>query len=332
MFEKVYGHDRIKSMLAKMVTRDQLHHGLCFHGPAGIGKGLLAFEVSRAMMCDTRDGCGTCRHCVKMASGNHPDFKWVEPEGADIKVDQIREIAENLHYRPFEGPVRMIVMDGMERMRDEAANAFLKSLEEPPPYVYFILVTADLKALLPTIQSRCQKVAFQSLTHTDKVHILKDRFDKDEQQAQNLAGISFRRLETEDEAWQIFREDIQLALKYLQLMRGNGHAIDLLGDLVRDKEGFARFKDHLTALVRELSWLARGIAPQPFFQEFEGAMRELAAKAKPADWRDLYEQLLWLEGQRRRNLNQGLWFNALSVSGLGLQEESEAQLRQRLRR
>lgn len=313
MFDLVYGHSRIKTMLAKMVEKDQLHHGLCFHGPSGIGKRLLATEVARAMLCATRTGCGTCSHCHKFAGGNHPDFTFVEPDGNDIKVDQIRQISENLHFRPFEGAVRMIVMDGMERMREEAANAFLKSLEEPPIYVYFILITADLKALIPTIQSRCQKVAFQSLTHDDKVHILRDRFQVDQDLADKLAGISFRRLETDPIAWDSFRADINNALKFLHHTVKEGQALDALSELVRDKEGFGRFKDHLIALLRELAWTAQGIPPQPFFAEFQQPIQQLAGARPARHWRNLYEQCLWLEGQRRRNLNQNIWFNGLSV-------------------
>ncbi|CAM2007205.1 DNA polymerase III subunit delta' [Acanthopleuribacter pedis] len=313
MFEQVYGHTRIKTMLAGMVKKDQLHHGLCFHGPAGIGKRLLAAEVAKAMLCAHRTGCGTCNHCRKFASGNHPDYALIEPDGNDIKVDQIRHISENLHFRPFEASVRMIVMDGMERIREEAANAFLKSLEEPPEYVYFILVTADLKALIPTIQSRCQKVAFQSLTHPDKAQILRDRFGVEETMADKLAGISFRRLETEPAAWEAFQADIGKGLKYLQHMVKEGQAVDALSELSRDKEAFSRFKDHLAALLRELAWCAKGIAPQPFFAEFQEPLTKLAASKPAAFWYSLFEQVMWLESQRRRNLNQNIFFNGFSV-------------------
>jgi len=323
MFERVFGHGRVKTVLERMVSSDRLPHGICFYGPSGIGKKLMATELAKAMLCETRTGCGECRHCKKMASGNHPDFTLCQPSGQDIKVDQIREIAENLHFRPFEGRVRMVVLDQVERLREGAANAFLKSLEEPPEYVYFVLVCSDLKALLPTILSRCQKIGFQSLTVDDKTNILKDRFGKDEVLAQRLARISFDCLEVEDEAWEQFEHDLKVVLSFLQQMLAEGHAIDALSDIARDKQVFPRFKIHFLAVVREMIRLAYDQEVDPLFESVAGVMRTMAKQAPTSSWREMFEQLLWLEGQRRRNLNQGLWFNALSVSGLGLVETQE---------
>ena len=303
---------------------------LCFHGPPGIGKRLVAQELAKAMLCDTRTGCGTCKNCRKFIGGNHPDYREIQPEGADIKVDQIREISENLHFRPFEGSCRVIVLDGVERFREEAANAFLKSLEEPPAYVYFVLVTSDIKGLLPTIRSRCQQMAFQSLSDTDKAQILTNRFNLEPAMAERLASISFRRLETEEEAWDAFVKDTRLILTFYKLMRDEGHAIDLLGDAVRDRQGFARLHDHLLAVTRELTFMAMGRPSARLFNDFREDMAALAARADATRWRETWEALVRLGGMRRLNLNMALWFNTLSVVGLNLMEEEEAKLKARL--
>ncbi len=313
-----------------MIKRGQLPRGLCFHGPAGVGKRLLAHETAKALLCERQIGCGECAHCLKLAHGAHPDFVEVTPEGADIKVDQIRDIAGNLHFRPFEARARVIVLDQVERLREGAANAFLKSLEEPPDYVYFMLIAGDLKALLPTIRSRCQKIAFQSLKPEDKANILETRFGKDPEMAQKLASVSFRRLETEEEAWRMFEQDLKTSLTYLGLMLDEGHALDYLSDLARDKEAFPRFLDHLTAAVRELTLLSLGLPGQPLFAAAGDAMKALAARRHTDYWRELWAQLTWLHGQRRRNLNTGLWLNAQSVTGLGLLADSAQQLKRRL--
>lgn len=332
MFDKVFGHDRIKGVLERMVGKNALHHGLCFYGPSGIGKRLLAKELSKAMLCETQTGCGTCGHCKKFDNGNHPDYQEIEPDGNDIKVHQVREISENLHFRPFEGRARMIVLDRVESFREEAANAFLKSLEEPPEYVYFILVCADIKALLPTIRSRCQKVAFQPLKEEDKTNILTTGFGKEENMARRLASISFRRLETEDEAWDAFQKDVKASLTYLNMMVHEGHSIDLFSDLVRDKAGFPRFLDHLTATLREMTLLATGLPGHPLFQDFHPDMQVLASRADAPSWRELWEMVVRLNGDRRRNLNLALWFNAVSVSELGLLERAAQTLKKRIGR
>lgn len=330
MFDAVFGHQRIKEVLGRMVKRDALHHGLCFHGPPGIGKRLMAQELAMAMLCDTQVGCGTCQNCRKFKGGNHPDYREIQPDGSDIKVDQIREISENLHFRPFEGRCRVIVLDGVERFREEAANAFLKSLEEPPDYVYFVLVTSDIKGLLPTIRSRCQQMAFQSLTNEDKTQILIHRFNKEEQMASRLASISFRQLETEAVAWDHFLADTKMIVSFFKLMLDEGHALDLLSDVVKDKAAYPRFYDHLLATTREVTMIALGSAPSALFNDFREDITQLASRANAAQWRTTWESLVKLGGMRRMNLNLSLWYNTLSVMGLNLAEAEEAKLKARL--
>jgi DNA polymerase-3 subunit delta' len=332
LFNNVFGHERVKGIIGRMIANDSLHHGLCFYGPSGIGKCLFAQETARAMLCLDKTGEGDCIHCHKMDSGNHPDFQVIEPDGADIKVQQIREIAENLHYRPLEGRVRVIVIDGAERMREEAANAFLKSLEEPPEYLYFILVCTDLDALLPTIRSRCQKIPFQSLGVEDKARILTERFHKDEETALRLARISFRRLETENEAWDLFQNDVTHILKYLEMIFGQGHALDYLSDIVREKTVFPRFHDHLIAVLREFTHRAFGLPSSPLFHSWQEPMEKLLPRAPREQWRKLTEMTVRLHGQRRMNPNLALWFNASSVVDLGLLESSERKQRAVARR
>lgn len=330
MFERVYGHARIKELLARMVQREQVHHGLCFHGSAGIGKRLMAQQLAQAMLCEHRSGCGSCRHCLKFQNGNHPDYQEVLPDGADIKVDQIRQIADNLHFRPFEGRCRVIVLDGVERFREEAANAFLKSLEEPPAYVYFVLVASDVKALLPTIRSRCQQVAFQPLNHDDKTQILVHRFGKEARMAARLASISFRQLETDEEAWDHFEADTRKILTFFKLMLDEGHALDYLSDLVREKNVYPRFSDHMLAVTRELTLVARGMEPAELFNDFREELAALAARVPHAQWREAWEALVRLNGMRRLNLNLALWYNAFSVLNLDLLAVEEHNLKSRL--
>lgn len=330
MFDDVYGHERIKTFMGRMVARDNLHHGLLFHGPHGIGKRLTAQRIARAMLCEHRTGCGECAHCHKFDNGNHPDYREIQPEGADIKVDQIRQIVENLHFRPFEGACRFIVIDGAERFREEAANAFLKSLEEPPDYVYFILIASDVKALLATIRSRCQKVAFQPLTQDDKTRILVDKFSIEENLAERLASISFRRLETEESAWETFADDVRAAVTYFRLMLDEGHALDYFQNMLYDKQALPRFKDHLTATARALTLRATGMDFSVAFAPFAEQLDPLVQRRPASAWRETWEALTDLEGKRRINLNQGLWFNTLSVSGLNLRDDAERTLKQRL--
>ena len=330
MFDPVFGHERIKKVLARTLKNNALHHALCLHGPSGIGKRLLAFEIAKAMLCETRNGCGSCRHCHKVTSGNHPDLTQIEPDGNDIKVDQIRELVENLHFRPFEARVRMILLDQVERLGEGAANAFLKSLEEPPTYVFFILVTSDLKGLLPTIQSRCQKMGFQSLTQRDKTQILTSHFQLQPNLAERLAAISFRQLETDPAAWDGFREDVKKIISFYKLMLKEGHALDYLEAVTRDKTRIWRFLDHFNAVTREIALRAKGLKGQTIFADFEPELAALSVQIDAKWWAQIWQKTACLYGERRRNLNLSLWFNALSVTELGLSQASKLKLKQRL--
>lgn len=332
MFDLAFGHNRIKTMLANMVRNEKVHHGLLFHGPNGIGKRLTGRELALAMLCEQRTACRECKHCRKFVGGNHPDYREISPDGASIKVNQIREISENLHFKPFEARVRVIVIDEAHKMGEEAANAFLKSLEEPPPYVYFILVTSEIGRLLPTIISRCQKIPFQNLSSEDRCNILQHRFEKTPEMAAKLAEISFQRLETDDESWNMFREDVSRTITYLQMMAKEGHALDLFSDIARDKQVWPRYLDHLIATLRACTMMAHGLRPATIFEEFEEPLMQLVKGAPPEKWRDLLEFVMNMIRAQNRNINSGMWLNAASVTQLGLLEKSEQELRRRMQR
>ena len=179
MFNNIIGHEHQKYLLTRAANEDMVSHAYLFSGPEGVGKKLTALEFAKALNCksdpksppDVECGCGSCS---KVARGIHPDVVLVEYEGVnDIKVDQIREgVEDKLFLKPFEGSFKVVIVDESERMNRSAQNAFLKTLEEPPPDSVIILVTSRETALLPTIRSRCQIVRFSPLPTESIVKIL----------------------------------------------------------------------------------------------------------------------------------------------------------------
>lgn len=160
------GQARAKRFLQQIVRSGQVPHALLFSGMAGIGKAAAALELTRALNCRyASDGlsCDHCPSCQKVGGGSHPDLIWVKPDGAFIKLDQVRELRKRVQFRPFEGAWRIIVIEGAEKLREEAANALLKILEEPPRQNIFILLAIEPQKLLTTILSRCCHVRFQPL-------------------------------------------------------------------------------------------------------------------------------------------------------------------------
>jgi DNA polymerase-3 subunit delta' len=129
-------------------------HAFLLHGPAGVGKRTAAFAFAAALLGDER----------RVASRSHPDLYLLEPLGEMIRIDDVRALRHDLHMRPFEGDRRVYLVLDADRMNDEAADALLKDLEEPPSYAVMVLVAGELGPLPPTILSRCQLIPFRRLS------------------------------------------------------------------------------------------------------------------------------------------------------------------------
>lgn len=156
-------------------NREQLPHALLLHGPAGLGKRALALDLAQWLLCQApapEGACGECTACLWFVQGGHPDFRLIEPAadaaeaageagkkgGRSITVEQVREVVEFLALSTHQGGWRAVVLSPAESLGVAAANALLKTLEEPPPRTAFLLVAHQPRRLLPTILSRCRKL------------------------------------------------------------------------------------------------------------------------------------------------------------------------------
>src|SRR5512147_65760 len=165
-FSEIVGHERPVAIVKRALANGTLAHAYLFSGAEGIGKKMTALALAAALSCPERGpdgGCGLCPSCRRVVSGGHPDVHLLVPDGDEIKIDQVRQIQEDLSLRPFEGAAKTLIVDFAERMNPASSNAFLKTLEEPPGEALIILVTAMPQGLLPTIRSRCQELRFQPL-------------------------------------------------------------------------------------------------------------------------------------------------------------------------
>jgi len=171
-FPSVLGHDRVKALLARALGQGRLPPALLLTGPEGVGKRTLALETARGLLCEKGPGepCGTCRTCDRAGRSLHPDLIVVVPETATgflaretIKIEHIRDAVREIAGLPFEARARAVVIDDAHAMTEQAMNALLTSLEEPPATSHLVLVTASPQALLPTIRSRCQTLRFGPL-------------------------------------------------------------------------------------------------------------------------------------------------------------------------
>jgi len=135
-------------------------------GPEGVGKKTLVLMLAAIVNCKNpkeNAACGRCPSCVQASSSAHPDIRLYQPEKDQIRIEPMRELSREAHFRPFEGEVRFFIIDGAERMNENAANSILKTMEEPPETSRLVLITHLPHKLLATIRSRCQIFSFQSL-------------------------------------------------------------------------------------------------------------------------------------------------------------------------
>ncbi len=174
-FSGLYGQEKAKSLFCRSLRSGRVPHAYLFRGPDGVGKRLFAQGVAAAINCRERLGpmaCGNCSSCRKFRSQNHPDFLVIRPVKGVIKIEQIRQLAKELSYPPFESETRIAVLEDVHTMRREAANSLLKMLEEPPSNNLLILTAESSQEILATITSRCQVVPFTQLSISDTSAIL----------------------------------------------------------------------------------------------------------------------------------------------------------------
>ena len=158
-FKSVIGHEQIIQHMSTALKNKKISHAYIFEGPNGCGKNMLAKAFSKALECEAGygDSCNMCRSCHQMDTGNQPDVKWLTHEKpATISVDDVRtQINADMGIKPYSSKYKIYIVDEAEKMNEQAQNALLKTIEEPPEYGIIMLLTNNLEALLPTILSRC---------------------------------------------------------------------------------------------------------------------------------------------------------------------------------
>ena len=194
------GQDYILRQLEFGLKWDRLAHAYLLVGPEHVGKMTLAIEIAKALNClDQQDSpCGVCSQCTRIAVSNHADVRVVskvsraEGEAARtvIGIQEVREVLHQVSLKPFEGSRIVVIFDGVESLSDEAANALLKTLEEPPSQVTLLLLTSNEDAILPTIRSRCCQLSLLPVPQPQMVETLVSRESCDRERAGELARLS----------------------------------------------------------------------------------------------------------------------------------------------
>jgi DNA polymerase-3 subunit delta' len=199
----VVGQERALDQLISQIRSGSFHHAYLISGPSYTGKKLLAYNIAQAINCREPDApCNHCTDCMRIRDGKHADIfliKLNDPPDDEtsktlIGVEEIQNLQHAASLPPFEGQYKVFIIDGAESLSASAANRLLKTLEEPPPRVLFILLARMVERVIPTIASRCQHIEFKPLaTETIKEYIC-DQYDITDQQATLISSLSRGRI------------------------------------------------------------------------------------------------------------------------------------------
>ncbi len=189
-FSTVVGQAHITTTLKNAVKNNQLAHAFLFCGPRGVGKTTCARILAKTINCENQikegEACNICNSCISFDAGTSLNIHELDA-ASNNSVDDIRSLVEQVRFAPQAGKYKVYIVDEVHMLSSSAFNAFLKTLEEPPPFAIFILATTEKHKILPTILSRCQIFDFKRITNTDTVEHLQEICDKEDIKAEKAA-------------------------------------------------------------------------------------------------------------------------------------------------
>lgn len=346
----VIGQDGAIGILLRTLSRDRIPSAYLFSGEAGIGKKFAAINLAKAINClkeqgafdesvgrDEKDdpsrvahhmgqfdACDDCPSCKKTDAGTHPDFVIVTPERGEIRVGEIRAVEEALSFKPYEGLKKIIVIDDADTMNQSAANAFLKTLEEPPDESLLILVSSNPDKLPETIRSRCSRVGFAPLPPSDCEEVIVNvavqqaySGDREEEGAARLAvavrlsmgrpglAVSSDMMKERDRSISLFSNMIE------------GH-----GDPWTDKEEMERWFETMLLLLRDMAVFkiegetSPGIGPPGEIlmnSDMKDFISTMSKTVELGSIMEAYRSMIFLKKRLAFNLNKAVTWNYVSA-------------------
>jgi DNA polymerase-3 subunit delta' len=306
----IAGHAAQLATLRQALERSRLHHGYIFIGPEGVGKRKVALSLAKAVHCAeaSSDFCGGCVSCVNIENRNHPDVRLVAPLAGkkEISIDQVRTLEKELNYRAFSGKNKFAIIDPAELMNFSAQNALLKTLEEPPAGSVLILIASSAGGLLPTVLSRCLRLAFSPVNEAEMTRYLVERRGVDAERARTLASISLgsfgRALDPEMEE---LAEKRAVWIEALSAAKFPGAWAAFAEELAKDRSETLQFLDWLADWYRDvLVYRATDGAGELCNRDLLEKLRAQAAALTTQNALRLRARTLAASARIRRNVNR----------------------------
>lgn len=341
MFKRLVGNDQVKYGLRHLLANSRVPNSILFAGDDGVGKRQFAIELAKSLVCaspsdlEACDVCPACRRAETSAMprpddrdaykrvifSDHPDVGFVLPFNRNILVDAIRHLESEANFRPYESKARFFIIDGADKMNDSAANALLKTLEEPPTTTHIFLITSRPDSLLPTIRSRCQTVRFAPVegAEVERYLIEQRAFSHDEARlgARLSRGSIGRAVSINFEKFKTRREKM-LAVLTNVLATGDRAALLKIAEELNDaknKDSFEDSVDLLQSLIHDV-WALKVTGDDHRVVNTD-LIERLAALAANSGSKDLPKWLADIDVMRENfavNINRKVAADALFVS------------------
>ncbi|MDP3048091.1 MAG: DNA polymerase III subunit delta' [Thermodesulfovibrionales bacterium] len=314
-FKNIIGQKKAINILLGTMARNRIPSAYLFAGESGIGKKLTAINLAKTINClapkTQLDCCDECSSCKKIDSRTHPDFLMAAPEKGEIRVDEIRMIEEVISLAPYEGKRKVVIVDDAETMNPSAANAFLKTLEEPPPQSIIILISASPDRLPETIRSRCSRINFSPLAPEQCKEVIRAIDNQDteitDSQLSTLSRLSMGRpglaissdlMEERDWFFNLFGE-----------MSGGRNK-----ETWADKEEMELWFNKAFMLLRDIAVLKiTGKSDMLINADLKDRFAEMSKTIEMKDIVDIYGRLSFLKGYLGFNLNKSITWNYVTI-------------------
>ena len=348
----VMGQDRAVGIILGTLRNNRVPSAYLFTGESGIGKKFIAFNLAKAVNClqsaigaqplfitqgtsgessegvpvsgeRPTDACDECSSCRKIDSFTHPDLLVVAPEKGEIRVDEIRRVEDVLSLKPYEGRRKVVIIDDAHTMNQSAANAFLKTLEEPPEESLLVLVTPHPDMLAETIRSRCSRIAFAPLSPDMCEQVIRKVHSKESKGSEGIPGLpTMVRLCMGRPGLAISSDRVKERERCITLLE---NMVGGDGETWTDREEMEQWLDMTCILLRDmaLTKIARespeesahsltGAGNVLFNADMQDFVSEMATPNAVRDILGVYEKLIVLKGVLGFNLNKAVTWNYVS--------------------